>query len=121
MMRTFPLIKLFILFLALSSCELDRPVVSGFESEFNSKSSGLVILHVGNHVQELSLEGRIELTEGAIHVQLIGPDRDTVYQNGFNQSGIYEIRENFPSREGNWKLQYQSHEGKGLIDLHMKY
>lgn len=103
----------------LNSCEKEPVHRVGFDSPIEKESSGLTILHVGGSVLSLSLEGRIEVTNGEVLLELTGPNGATEYTEIIQAGQEKLISSSFQAKKGFWKLKYKSNQGLGTIDLHL--
>ncbi len=105
----------------LSSCEKKAYVSIGFNSEIENNSTGLNVFHVSHFVDEIYMVGTVNLTEGAVVVQLIDPNGDIEQSDTVVAPEIWLVDRCFNPKTGFWKLSYESLDGMGDIDLQIIY
>jgi hypothetical protein len=109
-----------IVLLLFTSCKKDPHINIGFDSDIDKNSSGMVIAHVSQLIERIYLTGKFSLLEGEVTINLINPDGVTVYSKTIIAPLDVQINEMFEAKKGNWKLKYQSYDGIGAIDLHIR-
>ncbi len=118
MKSSFKYVSILILFLMLS-CQKESIIRFGFDTDFGRNSHGLSIMHVGKQVKRISLEGELFVSEGGVLLELINPNRETVFTIQPQSPENLYLDESFQAVSGNWKLKYRSIEGSGTITLHL--
>ena len=104
-----------------TSCCPDPITNVGFRSDFGYDSVGLSMMSVPNEVVVLRLNGTINVETGGVEVKLINPHGELAYFCTMENPGIVEINELYDGIPGIWRLQYNSIDGKGNINLHVNY
>lgn len=113
-------IPIFLLILLVAwSCQKEPTIRFGFDADFGKDSHGITIMNVANSTKTITLKGEIDVTEGAVIVQLIAASGDTVYTSQFTSSDSHMVNESFDAVSGNWKLEYNSLEAIGSLTLHL--
>jgi len=103
----------------LSSCEKHSYVSFGFKSDITKNSTGLDVFHVSRYVDNIYMVGSVRLTEGSVVVQLIDPDGEFVHLDTVRAPETVTVNRYYNSKNGYWKLRYESIEAVGEIDLHV--
>jgi len=112
-------IALMIVTAVCASCERMTYMRFGFDSPFSRSSDGLVIMYAGSGAGAIHLYGTISVSDGSIHVKLIDPDGREGYSNTIDSPDQVSVFELFTPRRGNWRLEYNSINGEGDINLHI--
>jgi hypothetical protein len=108
-----------LLLLSASSCYRDFETRFGFDSQFDRDSHGLTIMNVNSHADMVILEGEVNVSEGEVVVELINPVGLSVFSTRISSPEKLYISRSYGCVAGNWKLEYESINGKGTIHLHM--
>ena len=104
-----------------TSCCPDSITNVGFRSDFGYDSVGLTMMSVPNEGVLLRLNGTINVETGGVEVKLINPHGELAYFCTMENPGMVQIDEIYRGIPGIWRLQYNSIDGKGHIDLHVNY
>lgn len=92
----------------------------GFNTEFHDYSKEFILMDVNNDNAVIQLKGNVELYNGSIEIEVIQPDGTAVFEKIMDNKSKLELEKVFPAQRGYWKLKYQSSNGKGFINLHLK-
>ena len=114
-------ILIFISLVALlfSACEKEPAIRFGFNTEYNTNSQGITIMHSDDAAHDLILTGCITVERGSVCVELLSPMGEAAFSIMLNTPGIFNIDEKFQNYSGNWVLKYRSLGGKGQLTLHL--
>jgi hypothetical protein len=114
-------ILIFITLVALlfSACEKEPAIRFGFNTEYNTSSQGITIMHSDDVAHDLTLTGCITVESGSVYIELLSPMGEVAFSIMLNTPGIFNIDEKFQNYSGNWVLKYRSLGGKGQLTLHI--
>lgn len=118
-MKKFIFIFIVIGLVFLSSCEKHSYVSFGFKSEITKNSTGLDVFHVSSYVDNIYMVGSVQLSEGSVVVKLIDPNGEFVHLDTVKAPESFNVNRYYNSKSGYWKLEYESIDAVGEIDLHV--
>jgi hypothetical protein len=121
MKHFFQFLLIALLLLITCSCSEEPFRNFGFDSDFNVNSDGLVMIHIGNKTENIHLEGIIHLESGKMIVEFLNPNSENAFVLEIESPGFFQIDEDINAFPGIWKLEYQSKNGVGTIDLHAAF
>lgn len=105
--------------LIMLACEKESPKRFGFNTQYDTNSQGLTIMHVNRNSQCIELDGSVEVFSGTICIELLNPRDEVIFSTQVDTPGVFRINEEFQNYNGKWVLKYRSIGGKGQLILHL--
>ena len=106
----------------LTSCIKEQcPKRFGFDSKISKNSKGTVVARVSSSVEDVFLNGWINISKGELEVILENGQGEEIYYHLLSGRGEFGINEKFDATKGYWTLKYISYDAIGDMKLHLNY